>query len=80
MKYKRYIRYMLYILCKNVDLPNVFKCFFDKNGRFGKYSNKPSRLAGDGDVAYVFLMISVEIIQHTKQNHHFCCWTASWAS
>ena len=24
---------------------------FDKNGRFGKYSNKPSRPAGDADFA-----------------------------
>ena len=51
MKYKRYIRYMFYMLCKHVDFPNVFKMFFDKNGRFGKYSNRPSRAAGDADFA-----------------------------
>ena len=29
---------------------------FDKNDRFGKYSNKPSRAAGDVDFPHVFLM------------------------
>ena len=29
----------------------MFFNVFDKNDRFGKYSNKPSRPAGDGDFA-----------------------------
>ena len=32
-------------------LLKLFLMFFEKNGRFGKYSNKPSRPAGDGDFA-----------------------------
>ena len=53
MKYKIYIRYMLNFMQNYAKMLILlsFLMFFDKNGRFGKYSNKPSRPAGDGDFA-----------------------------
>ena len=65
---------------KNADFPYVFLmfCFFFKKGHFGKYSNKPSRAAGNVDFPYVVLMIFEEIIKQPNENQHFCSWAASW--